>query len=331
MFRDERGRPVADVHRLLVIGEGDRRSILLLGRRRERPCVAAVPAASESTTLDCFESFENPPLVVKLVVGGKTRRGLDWLAVLGIARSPTARIVINRQTAPLKAPLTTRSWRGFGWWAFGAITTRGNLGNQFRAFDRDDQPIINIDLGFSYESPCIQNDEDVCGPNPPGGAWAEARDPVGAQSGAGDEDFDVAFGHPAVRRLLEGHTFFVDGAIAWQRCNGSDLGSIVSFRIWPPAGFRGEIPILGDTKDDEDVSYETGRAYVEAERITAVWVYVDHQRRRVVGVELDAFDETQEIDERPMVRIKKRELVEDPVPGGGPDDSSQCPENEWGD
>jgi len=134
-----------------------------------------------------------------------------------------------------------------------------------------------------------------------------------------------------VRRLLAGHTFFVDGAIAWQRCNGSALGSIVTLRIWPSVGFRGEIPILGETKKNEDVSYRTGRAYVEAEQVTAVWIYVDHEQRRVVGIELDAFDETQDVDELPLARITKQKMLEEPEPAGGPDDSSQCPKHEPGD
>jgi hypothetical protein len=331
-YRDADGRPVDNVHRLLVIGEGDHRAVLLLGRRGDRPCVAAVPEArAENAPLDCFESFENPPLVVKLVVGGKNPRGTDWLAVLGVARAPTERVVLERQTAPLKAPLMTRSWRGFPWWAFGAMTERGNLGNELSAFDKSGEPVISsIDLGFSYNTPCQGNNEDVCGPKPPVGAWVEARDPVEEQSGSGEEDFEVAFAQPAVRRLLAGHRFFVDGAIAWQRCNGSALGSIVSLRIWPPVDFRGEIPILGETKENEDVSYRAGRAYVEAERVTAVWIYVDHQQRRVVGVELDAFDEAQDVDELPLARITKRDILKEPVPAGGPDDSSQCPKDEPG-
>jgi hypothetical protein len=331
-FRDEKGRAVADVHRLLVVGQEDRRAVLLLGRRGKTPCVAAVPPAkAEDAPLDCFESFENPPLVVKVVVGGRTPRGTDWLAVLGLARDPTARVVLDRQTAPLEASLETRSWRGFEWWAFGAMTVRGNLGNQFSAFDRKDEPVISLDLGFTYAPPCLRNDADVCGRRRPNQSWAEARDPVAEQSGGGTEDFDVAFAHPAVRRLLAGHTFFVDGAIAWQRCNGSALGSIVSVRIWPPVNFRGEIPTLGETREGEDVAYREGRAYVEAEGITAVWISVDHARQRVVGIELDAFDETDTDFEQPSVKISKREVLEEPVPAGGPDDSSQCPKEEPGD
>ena len=330
-FEDENGKPVSDVHRLIETGTGDRQVMLLLGRRHRTPCVGVVSSAEvERARLDCLAPYENPPLVVKLVVGGENPRGTDWLAVLGIARAPTERVVLERQTAPLKAPLITRSWRGFPWWAFGAMTESGNLGNQLSAFDKSGEPVVSIDLGFSYNAPCQQNNEDVCGPKPPVGAWVEARDPVGEQSGAGEEDFGVAFAQSAVRRLLGGHRFFVDGAIAWQRCNGSALGSIVSLRIWPPVDFRGEIPILGETKENEDVSYRAGRAYVEAERVTAVWIYVDHQQRRVVGVELDAFDETQDVDELPLARITKREILKEPVPAGGPDDSSQCPKDEPG-
>ena len=46
----------------------------------------------------------------------------------------------------------------------------------------------------------------------------------------------------------------------------------------------------------------------------------------VVGLELDALDDTQTLVEQSQVRMKKFEWVETPVPAGGPDDPSQCPE-----
>jgi hypothetical protein len=326
-YRDEKGRAVDDVHRLLVIGNGEHRAVLLLGRRGERPCVAAVPAEkAEDAPLDCLESFENPPLVIRLVVGGETPRQTGWLAVLGIARAPTARVELDRQTAPLRAPLTTRSWPGFEWWGFGAMTERGNLGNQFGAFDAGGEPVISLDLGFSYNPPCLRSDEDVCGPKTPDKTWAESRDPVGALSGTGKEDFGTAFAHPAVRRLLAGHRFFVDGADLWQRCNGSTLGSIVSLRIWPRVSFTGNVPYREYAKPGENVSYREGSAYVEAGGIASVWIWVDHARERVVGIEVDAFDDTALDEQPPQVRVRKFNVIHKPVPAGGPDDASQCPD-----
>jgi hypothetical protein len=330
-YRDEEGRAVIDVHRLLVVGAGDRRVALLLGRTRGTPCVGAVSETEvESARLDCFESFENPPLVVRVVVGGETRRRTDWLAVLVLARSPTARLVLESQKNLEKVPLTIRSWSGFAWHAFGAVTSRGALGNQLAAFDQNGEPVVRVELSWSYNPPCLQNNEDVCGANRPSGPWAEVRDPVRNESGAGEEDLPIAFAHPAVRRLLAGQRFFVNATAAWDRCDGSPLGSIVSFRVWPPVSFRGEIPYHDYAKDGENVAYREGRAYVEAERIASVEAWVDHRRARVVGIELDAFDATEALEEQPRVRITKLDMIEKPAPAGGPDDADQCPKDEPG-
>jgi hypothetical protein len=93
--------------------------------------------------------------------------------------------------------------------------------------------------------------------------------------------------------------------------------------------FRGAIPFHDYAQDGEDVAYREGRAYVEAERVTSVEAWVDHARHRVVGIDLDAVDDTEGTLES-QVRINKFEWIDKPVPAGGPDDSSQCPEVEPG-
>ena len=330
-YRDEEGRAVLDVHRLVVVGAEDRRVALLLGRRRGTPCVGAVSEVEvETARLDCFESFENPPLVVRVVVGGETRRRTDWLAVLGLARSPTARLVLASQRNLEKVPLTVRSWPGFEWQAFGAVTSRGALGNELAAFDRDGEPVVRVELSWSYNPPCLQNNDDVCGAHPPPGPWTEARDPIRDESGGAEDDLRIAFADPAVRRLVAGRIYFINGEAGWERCDGSPLGSVASFRIWPPVSFRGEIPYHGYAKDGEDVAYREGRAYVEAERIASVEAWVDHRRARVVGIELDAFDDTEALEEQPKVRITKVDMIRGLAPAGGPDDADQCPEVEPG-
>jgi hypothetical protein len=78
------------------------------------------------------------------------------------------------------------------------------------------------------------------------------------------------------------------------------------------------------------VAYREGRAYVEAERIASVEAWVDHRRARVVGIELDAFDDTEALEEQPKVRITKVDMIKGLAPAGGPDDADQCPEVEPG-
>ena len=56
VFRDETGRSVEDVHRLLDVGTGARRSVLLVGRRGHAPCLGAVPAADIQTIADWIKA-----------------------------------------------------------------------------------------------------------------------------------------------------------------------------------------------------------------------------------------------------------------------------------
>jgi hypothetical protein len=331
-FVDKRGRPVKDVHVLLDIGSGRRGVVLLLGRRDRRPCVGAASASNlQNARLDCLESYEDPPLVVKLVAGGSNQNTTDWLAVLGLARSPSDRIELASQRNLEKVPLTKRSWPGFPWQAFGAITTRGALGNMLTAFDVDDQPVVSVELSWSYNAPCMSENGSGCRVTEADKPWVESRDPIDDESGVDAGDQALVFASPVVRRLVAGRAFFIGASAGWQRCDGSPLGSVVSFRVWPPVSFRGEIPFVEFAKPGDKTAYRQGRAYVEAERIASVDAWVDRAHNRVVGIELDAVDDTEgALVDQSQVRIKRFEWVEKPVPTGGPDDTSQCPETSPG-
>ena len=328
-YRDEHGANVREVHRLLVAGEADRRVALLLGRRGDTPCVGASLASATSAQLDCFEPWENPPLVVKLMVGGHTRRRTDWLTVLGLARSPVSTMKLDAQSQP-DVPLTTKSWDGFPWQAFSAVTHREDLGNTLSAFDRSGGHVINVELSWAYDPPCLQNDRDVCGDKPPAGSWSEQRDPVRAASGADESDYALVFAHPAIRRLAAGHRFFINGTAGWVRCDGAPLGSVVSLRIWPPVSFSGELPLHDFAKGDDNAAYREGRVYVEAERVSTIEAWVDRGSHRVVGIDLDAIDDTSGLEDESSVRITTFDVIQKPKPGGGPDDTSQCPQDEPG-
>jgi hypothetical protein len=329
-FRDEGSQTVSPVHRLAVVGEGGTRVALLVGRRRGALCIGAEIVGAPHGELDCFEAWENPPLVVRVVVGGKSRRRTDWLAVLGLARSPTARVVMDAQTSR-GDPLPLRSLERFPWRAFAAITQRGDLGNVLIAEDGNGSPVVRVDLSWSYNPPCLKENEDVCGGSPPPGAWSEGRDPIEDASGQNEDGHRIAFAHPAIRRLAAGHSFFINPTAGWARCDATSLGSVVSFRIWPPVRFKGEIPVHAYAEEGEDVAYREGRAYVEAEHVASVEAWVDHERKRVVGIELQPFDETETLEEESSAKILRRDTIEEPKPAGGPDDSDACPEHEFGD
>lgn len=328
-FEDERGRPVEDVHVLLRVGSREREAVLLLGRHDGRPCVGAGPASNiQDVRLACFESYENPPLVVKAVAGGRNQNRTDWLAVLGLERAPSHRVELESQRNLEQVPLTTHSWPDFPWRAFGAMTTRGALGNTLTAFDVDGQPVIAVELSWSYNAPCMTPDGSACQSSDADTPWVESRDPIADESGADKSDHALVFANPVVRRLVAGHTFFIGASVDWQRCDGSPLGSVVAFRVWPPVSFRGEIPFIDYAEPGDDTAYKQGRAYVAAERIASVEALVDRTNNRVVGIDLEAVDDT-DLDQ-PLVRIKKFEWVEKPLPAGPPDDTSQCPETKPG-
>jgi hypothetical protein len=220
-----------------------------------------------------------------------------------------------------------RSWPGFPWQAFAATSPRGALANSLTAYDQDDQPVVLVELSWSYDPPCFEDDVSACVVGGTEKAWAEARDPIHDESGADESDHSLVFAQPAVRRILAGRTFFIGGSTGWVRCDGSSIGSVVSFRVWPPVSFTGEIPYHDYAKEGENVAYREGRAYVEAERVSSVEAWVDRSRHRVVGIDLDAFDDTEgALEDEPQIKIKKFEPVEKAKSAGGHDDSSQCPE-----
>lgn len=142
---------------------------------------------------------------------------------------------------------------------------------------------------------------------------------------------ETAFADGSVRRLAAGKTYVIAPTSGWYACSGRSLGAVVLLRFHPPASFAGEIPIHEYAGDDEPFAYREGRSYVEAEGITAVEVWIDKARRRVVGVDLRAFDPFVFEDEAPTADVEEYDELEEPKPAGGPDDPDACPEHDFGD
>jgi hypothetical protein len=330
-FRDEQGRRVTKVHQLATVGEGQRQAMLLMGLRNGVPCIGAAGANGRDGELDCLEPWEHPPLVVRVVAGGDTADSTDWLAVIGLTQAPTGEVVLDMQTKRGSA-LPLRALPGLPWRAFVAMTEKGDLANILTARDRDGAAVVSVELSWSYGPACREDgDDDACGEAPSNAPWSDARDPIADASGAGKRDHQIAFSHPSVRRLAAGKTFFINPTAGWDRCDGRPLGSVISFRLWPSVTFSGELPIHEYAREDEDVAYREGRAYVDAEQVTAVEVWVDHERERVVGVDLAAFDATELEADEPSARIHEFDVLDEPEPAGGPDDAEACPRHEPGD
>jgi hypothetical protein len=324
-FRDEDGRWLTEVREVISIGQGQRRVRLLLSRGQGgRPCLGALIGAEREARLDCLEDWENPPFLALVGVGGASRRETDWLAVVGVTRDPTSRVELQRQTGE-PAQIRLEAIAALDWHAFTTTSSRGNLANMVTARAADDSVVAELDLGWVYNPPCIQGNDDVCARKPPApGAWSEVRDPVAAQSGFEPEQAArIAFADPVVRRLVAGHTYVMDGTAGWSKCNGDTIGAVLSLRFSPRIDFRGEIPLHSYAEEDDRAAYRTGRADVQGRSIGAVEIYVDANVRRVVGIELDAFDPA---DGSSHADVDVRDVVAEPTPAGGPDDPAACPE-----
>lgn len=316
-FVDEEGRTVSDVHELHAAGTGRHRASLLFGRQDGVPCIGAA-APNAEPRLHCLERWENPPFFSRVVLGGDRGARTDWFAVVGVLRRPAAAVSMQPQSG-MALRLELRTWPKFDWRAFAVTTDRGNFANTLSVTDKAGTPVTSVEVSWAYDA--AQSS----------GAWAEVRDPIAAASGADLTSHPIVFEHPSVRRLAVGHTFTINATSGWQACDGRSLGAVVSFRFSPPVDFKGEIPFHDYAGDDENVAYREGRAYVEAERITTVDAWVDLNRRRVVGIDLEALDPTDLEQDEASADIGRRDVLEEPKPAGGPDDADACPKHEFGD
>ena len=271
----------------------------------------------------CRGAWDHAPVVLRVVAGGANHKREDWLAVVGLVRSPVARVVVEQQAGDRPAvPLRRRG--SFGWRAFALWTGAGNRANSVHAYDARGRELWATEVSWSYNPPCMPENDDICGDHPPPGPWTEVRDPVADQSGAPDPERlqRIAFAHPAVRRLVAGREFFVDPLWGWQKCNDETIGGGLS--LWFPyaISFDGTIPVE-ETRDNARVAYFAGHAHARARHVRGVDVWVDLNAGRVVGVDLSGLQQESREDEVGSAHVDL-ETIGELRPGGGPD--AECPE-----
>ncbi|HEY3184505.1 MAG TPA: hypothetical protein VGJ77_16810 [Gaiellaceae bacterium] len=285
-------------------------------------CVVA--SARGARRADCLRAWDHAPVVLRLVVGGANHKREDWMAVVGLARAPVARVVLDPDYMSRRLPL--RPARGLRWRAFAAMTGRHDRPNMFVAYDARGKKLWEIELSWSYNPPCMPKNDDICADHPPPGAWAEVRDPVLDQSGAPQPETmkRIVFAHPAVRRLVAGRQFFLDPLFGWQKCNGENIGGGVS--IWFPyaVSFDGTIPVE-ETRDDAKVAYFTGRAHARASHVRAVDVWVDIRARKVVGIDLSGIAQESADGDVEQADVDL-DVIGELRPAGGPD--VECPQTD---
>jgi len=324
-FHDAQGHTFADVHELISVGTGSSRSALLLARSPAGvPCLG-VQTSSLEPHLDCLQKWDRSPLFVRVAAGGSNRRSTDWIAVLGWAGQDVADLEVETQRNFLPARLEWRSYPGLPWRAFAAITERGAPANTLVATGTRGDLVATIDLGWAYNPPCQPLNDDICTDAEALGTWAEARDPVSDASGTGERDVakQIAFDDEAVRRLVQQHGFTFGPTASWYTCTGREIGAVVSLRFYPAVSFAGEIPVHAFADEGEPAAYRSGRAYVEADGIDAVEIWIDSSRGRVAGIDVEAFD-FMALEDWPTVRVERMDVTQELRPAGT-DDPAQCP------
>lgn len=317
---------VRDVRALVSTGHGYARTRLLIARgRQDQLCVSAIAGRQRRARFRCDTGLDRPPLLARVGVGGRSRARPDWLSIVGLVR-PEVDSVSVESGRFASTKLRLRGFPGFPWRAFAARPRRGrDQAESVRALDPARGVMQRVDTSWVYRSPCMQKRRG-CSPAQRRGRWSDARDPYGeAEAGhgrrvAGLRAKRLAADHPVVQALTAGQPFSAGAIALWSRCNGRRIGAIVPLRLSRPVDFEGDVPVYGNSID---TAYLEGTAHMRLGSVVAFMVYVDLNRKKVVGI----FPEDDSLDGRaggrpaPTFDIK---IVGEMRPAGGPDQGKPC-------
>jgi hypothetical protein len=328
-----------DVHEFAVTGKGARRTALLIARSQHNQLCIGIRtgARARKASLRCLRRWDRPPMLLRIGIGGESRDLTDWIALVGLVRQEVNRVTFETQHLSVKdVPL--RGSKTFPWKAFAVTSTqRGNLPVAVRAHDASDLVTQNVDLGWAYGSPCPDRHSPtvVDGKKPRKckgrrrlKSWSDERDPIAAAQSPrlngrrGNRSKALAVDHPTVRSLIAGQSFSIDTLVLWSKCNRGMIGAIVQIRLTKPVSFEGDVPIRG-YQARSHTAYVEGVAHVKAQGMLLVWVAVDLNRSRVVGIDFypaDFGDASDAPGPRPTIETQ---IVQPPKPAGGAD-SGNC-------
>jgi hypothetical protein len=288
------GGSVRDARQVISVGSGHQRIRLLIARgRSDQLCVAGI-AGRHRSRFACLASWDHPPLIARVAVGGGSRAKTNWLGVVGLVRADVAAVTVESDRSDNRA-VELHGAPGFPWKAFAVPPTstdlRGrDLTHSVRARDAAGAVLQRIDTGWAHRAPCEERMRVCRSLAQRRGRWAEARDPTAGEEapfirrGGGTRSKRIAFAHPAVAQIVAGQQFSFDGVAIWTQCNGRLIGGVVTIRLSRPITFEGDVPLHG---------YRNGSAYLEgvwhlrAENAIGFRIYVDLRRKRVVGIAPD--------------------------------------------
>jgi hypothetical protein len=279
------------VSRLLVTGKGTRRTALLIarGRHKELCFTAVVGSRIRHASLSCLKRWDRPPMLVRVAVGGRSRKATDWLTLVGLVRREVTRVDVRSQASTWSRP-PLRAWRGFPWKAYALPhETRGRFPSDVRA-RYGSREVQGLDLGWSYGAACGEQGAPRCTRKRLRvGRWAAVRNPLARgtsrfirRTGA-VEAKRIAFVHPVVRQLVAGQPFSIGKIAEWSKCSGDPIGAILPIRLAEPIDFEGDVPYRQFDAPSR-VAYLEGVAHLQAKRAIAFDVDVDLNRKKVAGV-----------------------------------------------
>jgi hypothetical protein len=300
-FRGPGGERIGEASRLISTGHGYGRTALLAERGRSgQLCLAVAVGSTRRASFKCLASWDHPPLIARVGIGGRRRDTVGWIALVGVARVGTVNRVAAETQRGNQAAVRLRGWAGFPWAAFAGLTRHGDLATEVGPHNAAGQVLQRIDLGYAYDSPCPNyglvapvarpKAKRICKGAPRLERWAAARDPVVARqapiiNGAyGTRAERLAFDHPIVRRFVAGQPFAVDGVALWTSCDQRRLGAVVDVVLTTPVDFEADLPVVGGSARTK-TAYEEAVAHFRVRNMTTFWVKVDLNRGRVVSID----------------------------------------------
>jgi hypothetical protein len=276
-------------HELVAAGRGERRTALLVARGREgQLCLTAVVGRrARRASFDCLDAWDRPPLLVRVGVGGHTRRRADWIAAVGLVRRGVKRVSVESEGFARVKP-RFRAWRGFPWRGFAAGPGRGRRKPYFvYAFDASRHQLEDVSLSWADRAPCDEP-EHCTGRERRAGRWSAARDPLAAQQSSrangafGKRALQIGFDHPTVRQLVADQAFALRVA-EWGKCNGDPIGVVAEIYLTRPASFEAELPAVSFQRT-QATAYLEGIARWRITRNVWFHVHVDVNRQQVVAI-----------------------------------------------
>jgi hypothetical protein len=315
--------------RLIVTGKGPRHMALLIARgsHHELCFTAVVGAPIRRALFTCLERWDRPPMLIRVAAGGKSQKETQWLALVGLVRREVTRVTVMSQVGVRSHPRLS-AWRGFPWKAFGTPTAfRYRLPSEVYARNSTGT-VQQVDLGWSYGAACGQQLAPRCTARRlRAGSWAAVRDPLARGTApfirrkGGLQAKRLTFDHPIVRQLVAGQAFSIARIALWSKCNQDLIGAVVPFRLVRPIDFEGDVPYR-QYEASAHTAYLEGVAHLRVERAVSFDVYVDLNRRKVVGIVLGIDDSGMP---KPKVDVK---IVGELHPAGGPDPGDCGPEGD---